>query len=201
MATIIRTAINSDDVDVTPAAVGLLARYLSLRVDDIGPERITLEDISGLDEDRDTIAELINEGVLLVALPVDDTGFPCVYLAGDAGAVDTDDADAVIEWMYAPDMRPLASAPAPASAPAGPTRHNHDDGRALPFGRTLPEGECPRCDELRSGAPARRPDWVDRLGARARADAERDAARRAHFAPGGPHALGTCGPVCTFGDW
>jgi hypothetical protein len=81
------------------------------------------------------------------------------------------------------------------------TRHNHDDGQALPFGRKKPAGECPRCDELRTGAPVRRPAWTDRLGARQREAAETSAAIRAHFAPGSPHSRGECGPVCTAFDW
>jgi hypothetical protein len=84
------------------------------------------------------------------------------------------------------------------------TRHtcNPDDpGMPRPFGRKAPKGECPRCDELHDGAPARRPDWVQRLGDRQRREALDAADRRAHFAPGGPHARGECGPVCTAFDW
>jgi hypothetical protein len=64
------------------------------------------------------------------------------------------------------------------------------------FGRKTPG--CPRCDELLAGAEPVRQEWRDR----ARRNAEQD--RRsiaAHFAPGGPHARGDCGPVCTFADW
>lgn len=93
------------------------------------------------------------------------------------------------------------AATAPPPAPGGPTRHNHDDGRALPFGRLLPSGECPRCDELRAGAPARTPAWTERLGDRARREARDAEDRRQHFAPGGPHATGQCSPVCTAFDW
>jgi len=57
--------------------------------------------------------------------------------------------------------------------------------------------ECPRCIELIAGSPAR-PGW----SARARAlEIRHTADLAAHFAPGGPHAAGKCGPVCTFGDW
>jgi hypothetical protein len=64
------------------------------------------------------------------------------------------------------------------------------------FGRLTPG--CPRCDELLDGAAPVAQPW--------RAKAERDAeqtrrSHREHFAPGGPHDRGTCGPVCTFGDW
>jgi len=67
------------------------------------------------------------------------------------------------------------------------------------FGRKTPG--CPRCDQLLAGAPP-----VVWAGMRSRKDRERDEqqdrlARRAHFAPGGPHATGKCAPVCTFGDW
>jgi hypothetical protein len=48
-----------------------------------------------------------------------------------------------------------------------------------------------------NGASAR-PGWRSN---RREADAMRCAAIRAHFAPGGPHSRGACGPVCTFGDW
>jgi hypothetical protein len=68
------------------------------------------------------------------------------------------------------------------------TKHNHD---ALPFGRRLSVGQCPRCDELHSGAPARK-GW----GVRARYEAGQLAAIKTHDCK----AHG-CGPVCVFGDW
>jgi hypothetical protein len=58
------------------------------------------------------------------------------------------------------------------------------------FGR-LTEG-CARCDELRNGATPIR--WKKSN------DEQRRDEIRAHFAPNGRHALGLCGPVCTFGD-
>jgi|HubBroStandDraft_6_1064221.scaffolds.fasta_scaffold1349145_1 hypothetical protein len=64
------------------------------------------------------------------------------------------------------------------------------------FGRKTPG--CPRCDELLAGDAPVTWDWADKK----RRDEEM--ARRsiaAHFAPGGRHARGECGPVCTFGDW
>lgn len=82
------------------------------------------------------------------------------------------------------------------------TKHtcNPDNpGMPKPFGRKAPEGECPRCDELHAGAPARRPDWVDRLGSRARDEAATSAEIRAHFAD--PNHRAKCGPVCTAFDW
>jgi hypothetical protein len=97
----------------------------------------------------------------------------------------------------------------PAEAPDGspteaPTRHTCNDGRGPFFGRKTPG--CPRCDELLAGAePRQLPAWKQALyeeGRRRRDDdAERAAAIRAHFAPGGPHSRANCGPVCTFGDW
>lgn len=69
------------------------------------------------------------------------------------------------------------------------TKHNHD---ALPFGRKLAPGCCPRCDELRAGAPARK-GWRN---GRAQQDAARVAAVRAHDCK----ACG-CGPCCTYGDF
>ncbi|MEV5944525.1 hypothetical protein [Streptomyces sp. NPDC051994] len=71
------------------------------------------------------------------------------------------------------------------------TKHTHKGS----FGR-LVDG-CPRCDELARGAKP-----VSWQGDKNRRDQEqRDAEHRAHFAPGGPHQRGTCGPVCTFGEW
>jgi hypothetical protein len=75
------------------------------------------------------------------------------------------------------------------------TKHNHEQS----FGRKF--DDCPRCDELKAGSPARTNPGVEakrRNTTRAQEDA---AAIRAHFAPGGNHSRKTCGPVCTFGDW
>jgi hypothetical protein len=74
-------------------------------------------------------------------------------------------------------------------------------GKALPFGRKAPEGECLRCDQLRAGAAPREAPH----GIRERKAAEAEDARRAteiseHFT-GERHRSGGCGPVCTFGDW
>ncbi len=98
---------------------------------------------------------------------------------------------------------------APAEPPAAPeptktvhTCNRNKPGHPLPWGKKAPEGQCPRCDELRAGAaPRSAPDWVDDRRRRAEHDRQRDADRRQHFAPTGPHARGACGPVCTFGDW
>lgn len=89
-----------------------------------------------------------------------------------------------------------------ATTATGDTKHTcTDDGSALPFGRKAPEGECARCDELRNGASARTPAWVERKQSAAQQDADRKRAIDRHFAPGGPHARGVCGPVCTAFDW
>jgi hypothetical protein len=64
------------------------------------------------------------------------------------------------------------------------------------FGKRTPG--CPRCDELTAGAQPVRWDWAERK----RADEERRRAEMAaHYAPGGRHARGLCGPVCTAFDW
>lgn len=72
------------------------------------------------------------------------------------------------------------------------TKHTHKPN----FGRKV-DG-CPRCAELAAGAEPIRQEWRTR---QAQADAQQSRSRDAHFAPGGPHARGACGPVCTFGDW
>ena len=64
------------------------------------------------------------------------------------------------------------------------------------FGRKTPG--CPRCDELIAGAAPVQQPW---RGQRARDEAARRADIAAHFAPGGRHARGECGPVCTAFDW
>lgn len=82
------------------------------------------------------------------------------------------------------------------------TCNPRNPGKPLPFGRKAAPGECPRCDELLAGAAPREAHPAIRAAAEQRADdTERSAAIRAHFAAGGPHSAGQCGPVCTFGDW
>lgn len=75
------------------------------------------------------------------------------------------------------------------------TKHTHGPN----FGRRV-EG-CPRCKELEDGAEPVSLNWVDNRRRTEQADAERTEAIRAHFAEGGPHARGECGPVCTAFDW
>lgn len=56
---------------------------------------------------------------------------------------------------------------------------------------------CPRCLELASGSSPRKSWGSSRL----QQDQKQLAAIRAHFAPNSPHSRGTCGPICTFGDY
>lgn len=83
-------------------------------------------------------------------------------------------------------------------AAEGITDHNHE---LLPFGRRVPRGQCPRCDELHNGAPPREGalDRVQRL------DDERSADMRAHFATGHDQRCSYMGPggsgVCVYGDY
>ena len=75
------------------------------------------------------------------------------------------------------------------------TKHNHQ----VVFGRKV-DG-CPRCDELKAGSPVRagwQRDYFNRKGQQDEMDRK---AIAAHFAPGGPHDRGLCGPVCTAFDW
>ncbi len=60
------------------------------------------------------------------------------------------------------------------------------------FGKLAKRGDCPRCDELRFGAPAVK--WKES------ADVARCRDIRAHLASD-RHLRGLCGPVCTFGEW
>jgi hypothetical protein len=75
------------------------------------------------------------------------------------------------------------------------TKHTHGPN----FGRRV-DG-CPRCAELDEGAEPVSLAWVDNRRQTEQDDAERTAAIRAHFAAGGPHEGGLCGPVCTAFDW
>lgn len=75
------------------------------------------------------------------------------------------------------------------------TKHDHGPN----FGRREPG--CARCAELTAGAAPRTNPGVEAKRRASEADADRLAEIRAHFAVGGPHATGTCGPVCTWGDW
>jgi hypothetical protein len=75
----------------------------------------------------------------------------------------------------------------------------HSPGCKMVFGRKDPN--CPRCQELIAGAPARDGWQKGYYQLKAHNDAIEKAAIAAHFAPGGPHATGKCGPVCTAFDY
>lgn len=77
------------------------------------------------------------------------------------------------------------------------TKHSIDCRAA--FGRK--DLSCPRCIELASGAAPRSGWQRDYFATKTRNESNERAAIAAHFAPGGPHALGKCGPVCTAFDW
>ena len=72
-----------------------------------------------------------------------------------------------------------------------------ETGKALPFGKLAPEGQCVRCDELRGGAPARQ--WRGRRSADPLYSTvvDRVAEYQAHLVS---VAHKSC-TVCTFGDW
>ena len=76
------------------------------------------------------------------------------------------------------------------------TKHTCNDGSGPAFGRKTPG--CPRCDELLAGAE---PVVQEQRGKARRDEEMARRASREHFAAGGRHARGECGPVCTFGDW
>lgn len=70
------------------------------------------------------------------------------------------------------------------------TKHNHGSN----FGRIV--AGCPRCEELKNGAPA-----VAGWGTYKKAEeAQRRADVKAHFASAG-HKNGGCGLQCTYGEW
>ena len=80
---------------------------------------------------------------------------------------------------------------------AVPTKHSLDC--RMTFGRKDPN--CPRCQELLAGA-APRAGWQRDYFSRKKAqDDQRRREIAEHFAAGGPHARGVCGPVCTAFDW
>ncbi len=71
----------------------------------------------------------------------------------------------------------------------------------MAFGRK--DANCPRCIELLNGSAPRsgwQASYYGNAKQRAQYEASQLAAIKAHFAPGGPHDLGKCGPVCTAFD-
>ena len=77
------------------------------------------------------------------------------------------------------------------------TKHKGDC--QMVFGRKDPT--CPRCKELLAGSPPRA-GWQKRYFATKKKDEESRAREiEEHYRPGGEHARGLCGPVCTRFDW
>jgi hypothetical protein len=94
----------------------------------------------------------------------------------------------------------MTSEPAGQDKPALTLHTCCPPGRGPAWGRKTPG--CPRCDELLAGAPPRDvPARLRGLVRQREMDEQSDRARREHFAPGGPHARGDCGPVCTAFDY
>ncbi|AYF78321.1 hypothetical protein D7D52_35885 [Nocardia yunnanensis] len=81
------------------------------------------------------------------------------------------------------------------------TCNPRNPGQPMPFGKRAPQGQCPRCDELHAGCEPRTLNWVEDRKRTAAADAQRERRMDEHFAPGGPHQRGDCGPVCTAFDY
>ncbi len=73
------------------------------------------------------------------------------------------------------------------------TPHTHQ----VVYGRRV--AGCPRCAELDAGAEPVR--WNRRSEREQTGGYPTTREIDSHFASGGPHARGECGPVCTFGDW
>jgi hypothetical protein len=91
--------------------------------------------------------------------------------------------------------------PAPAAAEEF-VKHTCRGGRGPAWGRLAPVGECRRCDQLHAGAERRAaPAWTEQAERQQRHEEQTAAAAREHFKPGGEHARGACGPVCTRFDY
>ncbi len=85
-------------------------------------------------------------------------------------------------------------------------RHNcnpRNPGKPLPWGRKAPEGECPRCDELRAGAAPRDAHPAIQAVKRKRDQEERTIAEiRAHdCATSGCFRDGLGNFMCTAFQW
>ena len=74
-----------------------------------------------------------------------------------------------------------------------PTKHRSNCRRV--FNRY--DDHCPRCQELVTGSAPRTGWQAAYYRAKARNQATERVAIAAHFAPGGRHQRGQCGPVCT----
>ncbi len=68
----------------------------------------------------------------------------------------------------------------------------HNDTCQMAFGRPSKHNNCPRCEELKTGAKPRKGWGNDKRDNERRQIAE----IRAHDCK-----KSGCGPVCTFGDW
>jgi len=75
----------------------------------------------------------------------------------------------------------------------------HKTDCEMAFGRK--DKSCPRCQELLKGATPRKGWQTGFFTQREQEAKQRSAAIKAHFAPGGKHDRGECGPVCTAFDW
>lgn len=85
---------------------------------------------------------------------------------------------------------------APYLNPLGQDDSGNLKGHTHPpnFGKKI-EG-CPRCQDLRLGAPPRRLHGGNRRQAEAAAMRDLEAHFNSH-----KHKSGGCGPVCTYGEW
>lgn len=76
------------------------------------------------------------------------------------------------------------------------TYQQHNEKCRMAFGRPTKEvGACPRCDELRAGAPARQGYGLSR-SQKATREAQFRASLKAHDCK-----KSNCSYICTFGDW
>jgi hypothetical protein len=91
----------------------------------------------------------------------------------------------------------MAAGPVRTPAAIGGVQHAPDCRMA--FGRKDPN--CPRCQELLQGAQPRAGWQRDYFARKTRQEKQRAAEIREHFAPGGRHDRGLCGPVCTAFDY
>lgn len=135
----------------------------------------------------------------MIAYDIGDKVFGC----GDYPMLDNVDPDqlraALPAFLRALGVDIPGGGPEPA---ADFVRHTCRNGRGPAFGRLAPRGQCARCDQLHDGAAPREAHPAIKASNRRRADeVDYDARRREHFAPGGPHARGACGPVCTSFDY
>lgn len=141
---------------------------------------------------------LDDQALEMLAYDIGDKVFGC----GDYTFLDDVDPDqlraALPAFLRALGVEPAAGQPEHA---ADFVKHTCRNGRGPAYGRLAKTGTCPRCDELRAGATPREAPATVQLARRRQADeADYDRRVRDHFAPGGPHATGACGPVCTAFD-